>query len=454
MAQSGGWFQRAQQLVDEYGQDCPERGLLLVPRACAEMFGANDAAAALATFSVAGRTGERFADLDLIAFGLLGRGQGLIRLDQRAEGFALLDQAMIAVTAGELSPLVAGTVYCAVILECRRVSDLRRAAEWTSALKAWCDSDPDLVPYRGQCLVHRSEIMQLRGQWPEAMAEAARAAELLARPPPQPAVGAAYYQQGELHRLRGEFGPAETAYREANRSGLDPQPGLALLRVAQGRAGDARTALARVLDETSDPMVRSALLPAYVEVALAAGLAGTARDAAEELSGIAAQRDLPALQGAAAYALGSVLLAEGDARGAGHELHRARQVWQELDAPYETARARVRFGLACRRLGDDDSAMLEFDAARGVFDALGAVPDRALLELAAGTPVPQGKGALSRREVEVLALVVAGRSNREIATALTVSEHTVRRHVQNIFAKIGVSSRAAATAFALRHDLV
>jgi DNA-binding CsgD family transcriptional regulator len=456
MAQSGGWFQRAQRLVDEHGQDCPERGLLLVPRACAELFGANDAAAAHARFSDVRRTGERFGDVDLIAFGLLGEGQGLIRLDQRAEGFALLDQAMVAATAGELSPMVAGTVYCAVILECRRVFDVARAVEWTGALKAWCDSDPDLVPYRGQCLVHRSEIMQLRGEWPEAIAEASRAAELLAMPPPQPAVGMAYYQQGELLRLRGEFRPAEEAFREASRWGRDPQPGLALLRLRQGQLDAARAAVTRVLEEADDPAVRAAVLPAAVEVALAANQTSEARAAVGELAAIAVRMDSLLLHAAADQASGAVLLAEGDARDACLDLRRARTTWQDLEAPYEAARSRVLLGLAYQELGDTDAATLEHEAARWVFDTLGAAPDLALLDQAMGRPEPAGKAkaGLSTREIEVLALVVAGRTNREIARALTVSEHTVRRHVQNIFAKIGVSSRAAATAFALRHDLV
>ena len=392
MAQANGWFQRAQRLVDEHGGDCAERGLLLVPRGVIELFGQNDAAAGRETFAEAHRIGERFGEPDLIGFGALGQGQALIRLGRREEGLALLDEVMATVTAGELSAMAAGTVYCAVILECRRIFDLRRASEWTAALKAWCDSDPSLVPYRGQCLVHRSEIMQLRGDWSEALGEAERAADLLAQPPPQPAVGMAYYQLGELHRLGGQFRRAEEAYQQASRWGRDPQPGLALLRLAQGNAGAAFVSLARLLEETGDVTVRAALLPAYVEAALAATRTSEARRAAEELAALATELASPALEATAAYAGGAVSLAEGDPAGGCRELRRARAGWQDLEAPYEAARARVLIGVACRDLGDTDAAALELDAARWVFEKLAAHPDLDRLVQLEGSRSTQGQG--------------------------------------------------------------
>lgn len=456
MAHSAGWFARAQRLVDEFGRDCAERGLLLVPVACSQLFGDNDAERGFDTFSAVGTIGERFGDDDLIAFGRLGTGQSLIRLGRVAEGMSLLDEAMLSVIGGELSPLVAGTVYCAVILECRANFDLRRAVEWTAALKAWCDSEPDLVPYRGQCLVHRSEVMQLRGDWPDALAEATQAVELLGRPPTQPAVGMAHYQKGEIHRLRGEFGPAHESYREASRHGHEPLPGLALLRLGQGEVEVALAALTRALDQSAASRDRAKVLPAFVEVTLAAGLVTEARRAAEELGSIAVGLDnAPILRAEAAQALGSVLLAEGDHQGASRELHRARSAWHDLEAPYEEARVRVLLALACRELGDTASADLEFDAALWAFDRLGAAFDGSRVGGLSGAPKGRpGKGGLTAREIEVLTHVVAGRTNREIATALVVSEHTVRRHLQNIFAKIDVASRAAATAYALQNHLV
>lgn len=454
MAQGGGWFARAHRILDEHDLDCVERGYLLVPVGLQQL-GEGDPATARETFGRAIALGSRFGDTDLIAFGRLGVGQALIPLGETTEAANALDETMVAATSGELSPLVAGIAYCAVIIACQEMFDVRRAREWTSALSRWCESQPDLVPYRGQCLVHRSQIMQLRGDWGEALDEAQRAHERFADPPGQPAMGMALYQLAELHRLRGRFSEAEASYREANRCGHDPQPGLALLRLAEGRVDAAEAAIRRVVDEARDPLTRSRMLPAYVEIMLAADDVEAARAGADELSAIADDVEAPLLQAASAHATGAVLLAEGDDRGAGRASHRAWEAWQELEAPYEAACARVLIGLSNRELGDLDGAQMELDAARSVFEVLGATPDLdrvdGLTGEAAASPVP---GGLTEREVEVLRLVATGKTNRAIADELVISEKTVARHLSNIFAKMGVSSRAAATAYAYEHDLV
>jgi DNA-binding CsgD family transcriptional regulator len=211
------------------------------------------------------------------------------------------------------------------------------------------------------------------------------------------------------------------------------------LRIAQGQLEAARAAIRRAVDEAKQPASRARLLPTLIEVMLA---------------GIADRLQAPLLRAMATQAQGAVLLAEGDARAALAALREAWTAWQELEAPHEAARTRALIGLACRALGDEDGAEMELDAARWAFQELGATPDVASVESLSRKGSAEAASGLTAREVEVLRLVAAGKTNRAIATDLFLSEKTVARHVSNIFGKLGLSTRAAATAHAYEHGLV
>lgn len=447
-----GWWGRAQRLVERESTPCVEQGYLLLP-VMIQQEASGRFAEAEATAAEAAELGQRFREADLAALSIQAQGRARTKQGRVEEGLALLDEAMVAVTAGELSPIVTGLIYCSVIEGCHDVFELRRAREWTAALTQWCASQPDLVSFNGTCLIHRAEIMQLQGTWAEALTEARQASERYARQLRELASGQAHYRQAEVLRLQGADGQAEESYRTASRLGWQPQPGLALLRLQQGKGEAAASAIRRAVGETDDPLTLARLLPAYVEIMLATGDTGAACRAVDDLEGIAERYEGSGMLTAlAAQARGAVELSDGDCGLALRALRQAQQAWQELDAPYEVARTRVLLGQACRALGDADAATMELDAARSAFERLGAAPDVARVESIAAPA--SGTHGLTRRELEVLRLVAAGRTNREIAAELVISEHTVARHAQNIFAKLGLSSRTAASAFAYEHDLV
>jgi DNA-binding CsgD family transcriptional regulator len=293
--------------------------------------------------------------------------------------------------------------------------------------------------------------MHLRGAWTEAEAEARRACgDLLEIMPSFAAEG--FYEIGEIRRRLGDLAEAEAAFRRASELGHEPQPGLALVRLAQGRADVAGAAVRGALAEEPSRLARAKLLPAQVEIAIACGDLGTALAAADELEAIAGDYAGPVLEAASASARGAVKLAEGDATAALPALRRAWQLWQAVECPFEAAEARRLLGLACRRAGDEDGAELAISAAHAAFERLGAALEAArTAELLGASTLPAG---LTAREAEVLRLVATGRSNREIADELCLSVKTVARHLSNIFYKLGVSSRTAATAFAYEHGLV
>ncbi len=458
MAQAGGWLSRAETLIGD-DLDCSTVGYLLIPQLLGALeSGEPDVASDLAIR--ASEVAGRFDDHDLGALAMLGHGQALIALGDETAGMSRLDEVMLSVASGEVGPIASGIVYCAVILECMQIFDLAHAAEWTDALSAWCDVLPELAPYRGQCLVHRAQLQQAAGDWSTASDTVEAACRRLADPP-HPALGLAYYQVAELHRLVGDLSAAAADYRRASRYGYEPMPGLALLELTGREVEAARAGIGRALAEAGSAPRRPALLAAAVEICAAAEDLDAARRAANDLAAIAAASRAPVLQAMAEHAAGTVALEEGAPARALVHLRTAAATWHRLQMPYEAARTGVVVGLACTALGDATTAAVEFDNARDVFEALGAVPDLDHLRSVSGgvgtafDGVAQQSGpVLSDREQEVLAHVASGKTNREIAEVLTISHHTVRRHVENIFAKLGVTSRASATAYAYEHGLL
>jgi DNA-binding NarL/FixJ family response regulator len=451
-ARGAGWLARAKRLLDDAGRDSVVYGYLLLPQGIGKTSAA-DPLAGQAAFESALEIARRFGDASLAAFARMGVGRSLIKRGQTDEGMALLDEVMAAVASGEVVPGIVGSVYCSIIDACHEVFDLHRAQEWTDALGDWCESQPEVVPFRGQCLTRRAELMQFHGAWPDALDEARRACEWLGDPPGNRAVGPALYRCAELHRLRGAFADAEASYRAASDAGRNPHPGLALLWLAQGKTVAAVGAIRRVLGEQQPARQRAEVLEAAIRILLSSQDREAAHRAADELCALASHVRAPYLVAAAAQGAGAVLLAEGKPEDALIELRRAWDVWQDLGAPFEAAHTRILIARAHRALGDAETAALELEAARRALTTLGTSGDAIEPDHPAPVAV-EADQPLTDREREVLRLVASGKTNRAIAEALGISEKTVARHVSNIFLKLDLSTRSAATAYAYEHRLL
>lgn len=449
-APAAGWLARAARILDDAHLESVVRGYLLIFDGIRRVV-SGDPAGGDAAFTRAGEIAGRFGDRDLASLALQGCGRSLIYLGRVNEGVALLDEAMVAVVAGDVSPMLAGDIYCSVLEACQETFDLRRACEWTDSLAQWCADQPGLVRYRGQCLIYRAEIMQELGKWENSAQDAQAACDLLIA---QPAAGAAFYRLGEIHRLRGELAKAEAAYSRANERGRKPQPGLSLLRLAQGQIDAAAASIRGVLLDTRMPSARARVLGAAVDILIAADDIDGARAAAFELSEFAAAIDTPLLSAMSAHASGAVRLASGDIADAATVLQRASDLWRALAMPYEEAQTSLLMATVCERRDDHDGRGLALETARRLFKALNAGHCLARVAEHSAHAVRHPVGPLSEREAQVLRLIATGKTNREIAEALFISEKTVARHVSNIFDKLGVSSRTGATAWAFQHDLI
>jgi DNA-binding CsgD family transcriptional regulator len=450
VALAAGWTARADRLIDEVGEDVVERGYVRF----LHMFGfiaAQDWSTAFEHAADVTDHGRRFGDRDLLALGLSAEGRMTIYAGRVPDGLALFDEAMVSIAAGEVSPVIAGNVYCVMVEGCQEVADLGRAADWTAALTRWCHEQPGLVAFTGQCAVHRGQIMRLHGAFRDAVEEFDSAVRRYRASPVRGPIGLACAEKGDALRILGDGEAAEASYEVAFDHGYEPQPGLALLWLATGRQEAALGAARRLLAETGGPVARSRVLPGAAEILLACGAGDEAHALAVELEQIAADFGCAGLQAIAAYTSGCVELDRGDASGALPYFRKATSLWRQLDAPYETARVRLQVGRALSALGDEVSSASELGAARRVFVELGALP--AVEQVDRAVPRPELPGGLTTREAEVLRLVASGQSNAQIAAELVLSEKTVARHLSNIFTKLGVASRTAAAAYAFEHRL-
>ena len=372
-----GWISRGERLLAEEPEGV-EHGRLSLMRGTTSL-DLGELEQAGKAFHHARELGARFGDRSLETTALVFEGAIRVWTGDVEGGLAILDEATAAATSGELDPLATGIIYCVTIDSCQALGDCGRAAEWTEAANRWCDR-LDVTGFPGACRVHRAQILRLSGDWPKAEEQAIQACEEL-HDYNRSVTASGFYEIGEIRRRQGNFAAAEEAYRKADELGRDPQPGLALLRLAQGKVDAAGAAIRRALaHEELDPLSRSRRLPAQVEIALAAGELRRARETADELEAIADQyqvdgRRTPVFEGAVQLADGRIRLAEHDWEGAAKALRAARDTWNKVGAPYETAQARTLLGLAYRGEGDEDAAREELTIARTTFERLGAVLD-------------------------------------------------------------------------------
>jgi ATP/maltotriose-dependent transcriptional regulator MalT len=448
-AVGGGWAARGLRLLEGEPDDAEARGFYAIHEFFQHL-GTGDVQQAGACAERVFALGKRWGNGDLVAFGLMSQGRLMIYSGRVAEGTALLDEAMVGLAAGEVSPRVSGEIYCSMIEACQEISDYRRMVQWTDALTRWCDAQPDLVTFTGQCAVHRGQILRSHGEFSAALAELALASQRYALLGQDPAAGLALYERGEVLRIQGDLAAAEAAYTEARTYGHEAEPGRSLLCLAQGRRDAAAASARRLLGEPDSPVHRAQRLPAVIEILLAGDDVADARVAVDELVGIASAFGCDAVTATSAYWAGAVSLAEGDPSGALTQLRRAWKLWIDLGARFDAAWARTRIGQAMRALGDEESALSELAVAQRTFAELGAKPSEHEVGRLLARTLPDG---LTAREVEVLRLVAHGQSNPQIAAALFLSQKTVQRHLSNIFGKIGVTSRTAAGAYAFEHDL-
>jgi DNA-binding CsgD family transcriptional regulator len=448
-AGGGGWRERAARLLESEPDDVAEQGYLRMHRMFQQVFSGH-VPEGLALAEEVAEAGRRHHEPDLVAIGLVCQGRMLMYLGQVSEGLALLDEAMAGVAAGEVSPIMAGMTYCSMIDACLEIDDVRRMSDWTRLLTQWCQQQPEMVSYTGQSAVHRAQIMRVQGAWSDALEELDLAQTRYELQGLGPAIGQVQYERGEILRLQGDLDATAAAYDAAADLGHDPQPGQVMLWLALGRVDAAVATVRRMLDEARGPVHRSRLLSAAVEVLIAARDLDGASAAADELGQIATSFESAALSASAAYAQGCVALAQSDPAAALPQLRLAWRRWLDLGDRYHAAWSRTRIGQAFRAMGDEDSARAELVVAGRTFDELGAVPARGEVERELGGGRPDG---LTPRELEVLRLVAAGRTNPQIAAELFLSEKTVARHLSNIFGKTNVTSRTAAAAYAFQHQL-